>query len=616
MYKRFTIAACAASCLSPCVSLAADQLAAVVVTATRQATRVNELIADVSVIDRETIEQADQSTLLELLGHQPGLEFSANGGPGMASDLRIRGTEGKHALVLVDGLRVSSATLGTISWSRMPLSQIDRIEILRGPASSLYGSDALGGVVQIFTRQGDGPLKLNADFGAGSYGTHSTAIGLSGGLDGLRYAFGLAEFRTAGFSAIVNRASKAYNPDRDGYRLTSMDGSISYAPAPGHEFGIAFLSNKGRNAYDSGFSAASAARDYQSQNDVGAARLYLKNQLAQTWHSTLTYGRSEDNATNYTNRTAASVFRTIQDQWSWQNDVRLPLGHALLAVESLRQDIGGSGSFTLSSRQINSLLGGWHGAVGAHSLQLNLRRDRNSQFGSRTTGNVAYGYQLAPQWRVQGAYGTAFRAPTFNDLYFPNTPGVGAGNPSLQPESSRNTEIGLRFETPTRQASLLYFRNRIENLIQWVETPPGSFFYTPINVASARIDGWSGSYQARAGAWTTSANLNLQRPIDAASGRQLNRRARSFGSLNLGRDNGAWSAGAELQAVGSRWDDVANTVRLGGYALVNLYASYPVGKDWSVHGRINNLFDRNYETARDFGVSGANLFVGLRYAPR
>lgn len=614
MHNRYLIAACAASLASP--SFATEQLATVVVTATRQETRVNEVIADVTVIEREAIEQAAQSTLLELLGRQPGLEFSANGGPGMASDLRIRGSESKHVLVLVDGLRVSSATLGTISWSRMPLSQIERIEILRGPASSLYGSDALGGVVQIFTRRGDGPLKLSADIGTGSYGTNATAVGLSGGQNGWRYALGLAEFRTAGFSAIVNKASKAYNPDRDGYRLSSMDGSVSYAPTAGHELGVSFLSNKGRNSYDSGFSAAGAAKEYQSQTDVGAAKVFLKSQLTQRWHSTLTYGRSEDNATNYTNRAVATVFRTIQDQWSWQNDVRLPVGKALLAVESLRQDIGGTSAYTLSSRTINSLLGGWHGNIGAHSLQLNLRRDRNSQFGARNTGNAAYGYQLAPQWRAHGAYGTAFRAPSFNDLYFPNTPGVGVGNPALLPESSRNAEIGLRFETPTRQASLLYFKNRIENLIQWVETPPGSFFYAPVNVASARIDGWNGSYQARTGAWTTGANLNLQNPVDASSGRQLNRRARNFGALNLGRDNGAWTAGAELQAVGSRWDDVANTVRLGGYALVNLYASYAVDKDWSVYGRINNLFDRNYETARDFGVSGTNLFVGLRYAPR
>lgn len=583
------------------------------VTATRQEQAVSELLSDVSVIQREELEQAGPSTLLDVLSRQPGIEFSSNGGPGMAGDLRIRGTESKHVLVLVDGQRVGSATLGTVSWSRIPLSQIERVEVLRGPASSLYGSDALGGVVQIFTKRGQGPLAVSGDLSFGSYGTRSLAAGLSGEQNGWRYALGLSDYHTAGFSAVRNPRSSAYNPDADGYHLASVNGSLSYAPAKGHEIGVSFLSNKGRNAYDGGFSAVTAARDYQTETDVYAAKVFMKNAISDTWRSTLSAGRSQDKAVSYTNAVMSSIFNTTQEQWAWQNDIKLPLGNALLAVESLRQSISGTSAFTVSARTINSLLAGWNGNLGAHSLQVNLRRDQNSQFGGRNTGNLAYGYRLDKAWRVHGAYGTAFKAPTFNDLYFPNTPFVGVGNPALQPESSRNAELGLRFDNGRSKASLLYFRNRVENLIQWVETPPGSFFYSPVNVASARIQGWTGSYQRHSGNWTLGANLNLQDPKDTASGKQLNRRARQFGTLTLDHVSGPWTAGAELQAVGARWNDVANTQRMGGYSLVNLHATYAVNKDWSLYARVNNLFGKVYETARDFGVPGSSVFVGVRY---
>jgi vitamin B12 transporter len=346
---------------------------------------------------------------------------------------------------------------------------------------------------------------------------------------------------------------------------------------------------------------------------VSAVNAYWKAKVTRAWQSTLSFGRSEDLATNYTDGMTSSIIRTHQEQATWQNDLNFAAGNALIAVETLKQRISGSSTFVLQERSINSLSGGWNSGIGAHSFQINGRHDVNSQFGSRNTGNAAYGYRLASDWRTHIAYGTAFKAPTFNDLYFPFTANVGVGNPNLLPETSRNAEMGLRFDDGTQTASLTYFSNRIKNLIQWQESPVGSFFYTPFNVGEAKINGLTGDYQLKLGSWNLGTNLSLQDPKDAATGKQLNRRARAFGNVRISYTQNEWNFGAELQGTGSRWDDVANTQRMGGYTLVNLYASHALKRDWSVYGRIDNLFDRTYETAKSFGVPGASLTVGLRY---
>lgn len=602
--------------LASAYAQAADvSLAPIMVTATRQSQRVDQLLSDVTVIEHEAIEQAGVANLTDLLARQPGVEVVSNGGPGTASDVRIRGTESTHTVVLLDGMRVGSATLGTISWSRIPLSQIDHIEILRGPASSLYGSDALGGVIQIFTKHGENstPLAMNAEIAAGSYGTNSSAVGMSGAQSGFRYSLNTSKFQTSGFSAITNPKSSSYNPDRDGYQLDSLNGALSYTFAKDQEVGLNFLSNKGMNGYDGGY-LASAAKDYRSETDVGAINVYLKSRITDVWKSTLTAGRSEDLSTSYTDRKMSSIFRTHQDQYTWQNDFDIGTGQALLAAESLQQRVSGTSTFTRTTRTINSLLAGWTGHYGDHSIQVNGRHDQNSQFGTRNTGTAAYGYQLDKEIRLHASFGTAFKAPTFNALYFPFTVGAGVGNPNLLPETSRNAEVGVRFDNGREVASVTYFHNRIQNLIQWTEQPPaGSYFYSPMNVGSARIDGWTMDYQTTLGEWQLGGNLNLQDPVDADSGKRLARRAHSYGALTADYRVGAWKFGAELQGTGNRWNDAANTYRMGGYALVNLTTSYALDKSWNVFGRIDNLFDRPYEVVQYYGTPGVTATVGVRY---
>jgi len=587
--------------LSPSCA-AADE--PVVVTATRQATRSNELLSDVTVISREQIEQAGQTSLVQLLAQQPGIEYSANGGPGANSSIFIRGANSGHTLVLIDGQRYGSVSTGAADFSRLPLAQIERIEILRGPGSSLYGADAIGGVIQIFTRRGEGPARINASTGYGSYGTSDTSLGIAGGNDVVSYSLQGGYYDTRGFSAL--RSSNSYfNPDRDGFRNQSTSGSVALRPAAGHEIGASFLLANGKSLYDSG-----ATGDASNQQDMGSVSLYSRNRVSANWTSTLRVGHSFDDSTSVTTGMADSIFNTRQDQASWQNDVQLPLGRALFAAEYLNQKLSSSSTFTLSERSIKSLLAGWSGNIGNHRLQANVRHDDNSQFGGKTTGSGAYGYQFSPEWRAHASYGTAFKAPSFSNLYFPLTcyPGWGCygGNPDLKPETSRNAEVGTVWEKAGQRVSLTTFRNKVSDLID-------ASLPVPMNVARATLSGTSLSYAGSFGDFSGGVTVDLQRARDDDTGRRLARRADEQLKAHLAWTSGANKFGGEWQVVGDRYDDAANTKKLGGYALLNLFAERRLDAEWTLFARANNVFDRDYAVARDYGVAGANVFVGVRY---
>ena len=609
LYKtRASVAAIITSLFTVLFSNAAypaeAELGQVVVTATRQATRSNELLSDVSVISREEIEKAGQTSLEQLLARQPGIEYTANGGSGTNSSMFIRGASTKQTIVLIDGLRVGSASSGDVAFSRIPLAQIERVEVLRGPASSLYGADAIGGVIQIFTRRGDGATRYNASAGYGTYNTTDATAGVSGSTDKISYSLQAGHYQTSGFNAIRNPANTSYNIDSDGYRNSSHSGSLSFRPAQGHEFGVNVMHSSGTSLYDT----TPKAKDFSNEQIVSTYSAYTRNRLAQAWTSTIRLGRSTDDSTNRTNGIASSVFHTDQDQAAWQNDVKLPVGQALFAVEHLTQKLFSSTVFQVSERTIRSLLGGWNGSLGNHRLQGNLRRDENSQFGGKNTGFAGYGYQLTPDWRTHLSYGTAYRAPSFNELYFPNTFGAAfAGNPNLKPEFARNREIGLNWEKGNHHFSAIYFSNKVTDLIVG---------YPLLNVSSATLAGTSLSYAGSFGSWNGGIAIDIQRPRDDATGKRLIRRADEQLKAYLGYTRGAWNISGEWQLAGDRFDDSANTQRLGGYGLFNLLADYRLEKNWALFARANNVFDKQYELVKDYATPGASIFVGIRYSPQ
>ena len=589
----------------PCISNAAEMvaLAETVVTATRQEARANEVMASVEVIDREAIEQSGQSSITDLLSGHPGIRISTNGGPGSSASIFMRGAESRHTLVLIDGMRINTATTGQPSLEIIPLASVERIEILRGPASFLYGSEAIGGVIQIFTRKGMQGLHPELFVGIGSNNTREVDASLSGGSGRLSYSLGVGYSDTDGINANPDPVKQPfyYQPDRDGYRNTRFNGSVSLGFRTRDEIGATVLRTEGRNHFD----AFGTAYDAYLDKTVTSFGAYMVNELASGWMSTLRVGASEDELQNHDSAAAPSVFRTRQRQFVWQHDVKLPLGSLLAAYEHLEQKADGTTAYTVDSRHINSLLLGWGAKIGSHFVQVNARHDDNSQFGGKTTGHLGYGYQLSPEWRARASISTAFNAPTFNQLYWPDT-GFGGGNPNLKPEKALNREVGLNWERGVHAVSVTYYNNKVRDLISG---------WPPENVDKAKLEGLEVGYSGDVLGYRLAAGVDLLDARDTKTDKRLRRRADQAFFAQLSRKQGAWNWGMDWNAEGRRFDDPANTRKMGGYALLDAFVHYRLARDWRIEARANNLLDKRYETAWGYGTEGVNVFVGLRYTP-
>jgi len=574
----------------------------IVVTATRTPQRTSETLVGVTVISAQEIANAGQQTMAELLQAKAGVEIRSTGGPGQPITLFLRGTNSSHVLVLVDGVRMDNITSGTTALEAIPLESIERIEVLRAPASSLYGSDAIGGVVQIFTKAGKGAPHFTLNAGLGSYNTQNVAAGYSGELGATRFQFQLGQNQSDGFSATNPAATFNYNPDRDPYRDTHFSAKVAQTLSANDEIGGTAFASDGVIHYDAGL----GTDDVKNQK-LRAYSVYSRNRINPVWSSLVKLGQGVDDY-SFVNTSYPSSTRSLQNQASWQNDLKLDRGNLSLGIERLSQKLSSTTPYDKVSRSVNSLFVAYQGDFGAHSLLASARRDDNSQFGAHDSGNLAYGYRFNPAWRATIGAGTAFKAPSFQDLYYP-----GYNNPNLKPERSRNWEAGLRYAEGKQVIEARYFDNRIENLI--VSPPPE---YLPDNVNKARIEGTELVYNGELGGFDLNANLTLQRPRDEATGKRLRSRATEHMSLGVSKPIGDWRLGGELVASGARFDGTteAATSRMGGYGLFNLIARYGISNELSLSARWNNVFDKQYELAQGYNTPGSNLFVSLQYQPR
>ncbi|MCW5652728.1 TonB-dependent receptor [Hydrogenophaga sp.] len=577
-------------------------LAETVVTATRVETRTDAVLSDVVVIDADTLEKSTGRTLSEVLTRAAGLQMTANGGLGKQSGLFVRGTETRHVLLLVDGVRYGSSTAGSASFDNIPLGIIDRIEVLKGPASALYGSDAVGGVVQVFTKQGTKGFHPNASVTLGSYGHRAASAGLSGGTDEVTYSLNLGTVRERGFSATnPGVAFGSHNPDDDGFDQDSVSGSLRWAIAPGWVTSLNFTQADGTTEYDNGPGAFNVRSDVTTR----VAAWGLERKWSADSRTQLKLSRSDDRSTSFT-AADTSRFNTAQTQTTLQHDWNTFAGNVVVGLESIREEVSGTQAYAVNSRTTNAAFAGIQGQAGSHLWQANLRRDRNSQFGGATTGFASYGYQITPNWRPHVAYGTSFKMPSFNTLYYVSP--FFNGNPTTQPERGKNSELGLTYTQGLHEVKLTRFDNRVRGFI--------TLQPAVANVPRARMEGWSLSYAGASGPWTWSANLELLDARNLANRLKLQRRADESLTFALDRQSGAWTWGASLQALSDRFDNAANTVRLPGFATLDLYTRYQVAKDWSVNLRLNNLADKVYETAAGYNQPGRAAYVTLDWKPR
>lgn len=611
--KKPLVVALAALSFLPITSFAAEETEAIVVTATRQASRASEILSDVTVISQEDIQNAPQTTLGELLAQQPGVEINSNGGEGTAAGIFIRGAKSGHTLFLLDGQRISSATLGTTNYGSIPLELIERIEILRGPASSLYGSDAIGGVVQVFTRKGKpGAPAAFADLGYGDFDTSRVSAGFAGATESSRYQLSLASIHSGGIST-TKPASNNYRSDLDPFDRDSLSGGLEFDLNPANTVGFDILHSEIRKRTDSQF-------NYSTRNEqtLESYSTFWRHKVNTAWNSTVRAGNARDEDRSIADGALSSIFRTEQDQFLWQNDWQLGQGKFFTSIEHLRQRVASGGpdvtDFSNKERGIDSVATGWLQRYGNSTVQLSMRQDQNTQFGGHRTETVGYGYQFTDHWRGSTSYGTGFKAPAMNDLYYQGTDG-NHGNPHLKPETSVNQEASLHFETLKQHFWLTYFENRIQNLIDW-SFDPVTYVYAPSNINQALITGTTAGYQQNwVGGWRLNATATLQNPRDIQTGSQLNSRAREHGKVGLTRSTGDWQWTAEAQAQGNRYNDAQNTPsqKMGGYTLANAQIAYQLEKNWTAYARLNNIFNRDYELAYGYNTPGANVFVGIRY---
>lgn len=572
-----------------------------VVTATRTSQSIAANLAAVTVIDRRTIERLQATDTLDVLRRTPSVNIVNNGGPGKSSSIGLRGTSSDHVLVLIDGVRVGSATSGNAALQNLPLEQIERIEIVRGPRSSLYGSEAIGGVIQIFTRSGrEGSPRPWASLTAGSRNHHQGAAGVSGSARNAWYNLGVSSLSTRGIDARPGRG----DPDNDGYHELSGNLKLGYRFANGLEIEGHALESHSNNDYDSG---------YKANVDTVIRTHGLNARFAPTdsWNVSLQAARSEDNSQNFSGSQRTSRFDTRRDSLGWQNDIELARGHLLtVGYDHLKDQVGSTVSYNESQRTNHGYYVQYLAQVGVHEWQFGLRHDDNEQFGQHTTGNIGYGLHISDSLQFVASYGTAFKAPTFNQLYYP-----GFGNADITEESSRNIEAGLRGQHDWGTWSATAFRNEVDDLIATVSLGGGMSLAE--NVDRAVIKGIELELASDWLGWDWNTNLTLQDPTNRSSragqGDLLQRRSEQLFNLDVSRRFGSVRVGATLHAEGRRWDNAANTVDMHGYNTVDVQAEYWFSHAWRVQARVSNLFDTDYETAASYQQPGRAGYLTLRY---
>ncbi|WP_409523872.1 TonB-dependent receptor domain-containing protein [Nitrincola sp. MINF-07-Sa-05] len=563
----------------------------IVVTATLAPRTADDSLASVTVIDQEQIRLQQPRDLIDLVKGQPGVDFSSNGGFGKTTSVYTRGAGGDSTLLLVDGIRLQTATTGGASWQFLTPGLFERFEIVRGPRGSLYGADASGGVIQGFLPDGQGEPRVDLTLGGGSFNSKQAMAGFSGHQDNTRFNFIANHYRTDGIEIREGQGRKGYDNTTGLVRL-------GHTFDNGADVSGLIMSGRGNTEFVGGNS------DYRIQ----VAGLNTTLPLNDHWVSRLQLSESRDDNTSY--ETSRYNFDTKSHRLRWENTVWAG-HHELIGGIELVQDKVDTSSYGSISRDNHALFGQGLFHFNPINLQLSLRYDDNEVYGDKTTGALALGYELDQQHTLRASYGTAFRAPSFNDLYWP-----GSGNLDLNPETSDTIELGARGQYQALFWDLAIYEANYKNLINWAPTPSGLF--SPQNIDRARIRGIELAAGTQIQNWTLRAALTGTDPIDRADNTRLQRRTSKSARLDADTRMGDWTFGATVIAQGSRYNARRNNDKMPGYGLLNLRAGWEFARNWSAVVTLDNVLDKEYVTTRGFGGwdyknPGRSGFLTLRY---
>ncbi|QIZ76263.1 TonB-dependent receptor domain-containing protein [Ferrimonas lipolytica] len=579
-------------------AVAADFDDVMVVTGDRFESSAEYQLAVVNVIDRAEIDQISPKSVTELLQTVPGVSVQSNGGAGTQSSISIRGTGSTHALVLVDGVRISSATLGSVSFSSLSPEQIERIEIVKGPRAAVWGSDAIGGVVQIFTRKLDqGDWYAAAEVGSDSYLRTSAGIGIGNS------------------SLTINReTSDGYDvkddseSDDDGYERLSV--ALRGDQAINDQFSLSWVGqlNDGDYDYDNVYSDWMTGELIQGHNE-SEYKNHMWNLAGQyqteLWTSRLEVAQARDfneQVINGNKSLGTNIYETRRDQISWSNQVNLAQLTLNGGVDWYNESV--KGDYAVDERDVWGVFGLARYDVGAWLLEAAIRYDDVEKIDSEVTYNSSIAYRFDDQWRLTGSYGTGFRAPSFNDLYWPFS-----GNPDLVSENSDNYELGLHYGGNNVAGYISVFYNQIEDMIAWA--PDASGNWLPANINEAEILGAELFVEFSTYGFNHKVAYTYLDAEDSKANEEL-----------IGRSEHEFD-----YSVGYNWDkfDVLLSYHLQGesyngydeyldtYHDVDLSVGYAFANNWEVRAKFDNLLDEEIISKADYFEPGTQWFVSLTY---
>lgn len=585
------------------------ELAPIVVTASRTAQLQGNALGDVSVIDSATIERAGQSSVTDLLSREHGIQISDNGGAQTPTSIFIRGAESKHTLVLIDGIRINSAVQGAVNLNAIAPSQIERIEIVRGAGSSLYGAEAIGGVINIITKKGqtDKAIALWANMGLGGNDTVKSSAGISGAHQGFNYSLSGSIADSSGFDATNTRAgSFIENPDIDGYKSHDIAGRLGYAFNDEHRIDAFLLSGYIDGDYDEGGSPQLRDHAITKQQVLG---LSSTHKPTRNWTSTLNLNESRESVESHTPNsfTPYTYYQSTLRTYSWQNDIQLSDTQSITTLlEHARENIKNSIRLPVTRRNTNSVAFIYRYQNDKHNVQASVRNDHQSKTVKRTTGGVGYDYQLNEAWSIGTSANTGFKVPSFTDLYHPTY----GGNANLKPETSTNVEARTAYRYESGGVMLTAYQNRIKNLLAYDSN------YQMANINKVRINGISLSADHQFEALKVWASADFTNPRNKVTNERLQRRAAQQYKLGADYAYQQLLVGAEYSWTSKR-SDFDNlhygTTTTGSYHLLNLTAEYPLTKSMTAQVRWNNVFNKDYELASGYNTPGSTIFINLAW---
>lgn len=593
--------------------MAADEavrIGEVVVTATKIEEAIEETTSDVIVINSEEIKKMNTQFVSDVLRGVAELNLTQNGGAGKQAAVILRGGNTEHTLVMIDGVKVKSTTTGTFDFSGLNVDDIERIEIVKGPQSTIYGSEAMAGVVNIITKKGKGAPKIVASFEAGSYGTYKPSATVSGGYKGMDYRLTAAYFNSDGIS------SAKKGTENDGYENASISGKLGFKPTDKTDIEIS-----GRYYYDRSDLDAFGSDDLNYVQHGNHHMLSGKGKLYffDIWEQVLALSTVEDSLkyrdpdTSYNNADIITKINTVD----WQNNLYISEAYTLTLGAEFREESGENKGVFDESVNNKALYLNNKAKLFNDDLVVNagLRMDDHETFGEETTYRIGAVYNIKQaSLTLKTSYGTGFRAPTLNELFY-NDPWGSSGNLNLKPEKSSSWEAGIEKEIVEDKSSLslTYFDQKYDDLIDWVETPPGSWLYSPQNISKAEVKGFEASASAKVtDDVTVRSSYTYLDTEDKETGERLRRRPKDKVSISAEYSGEPVTLLAEYIFVGKVFDS-SSVGNLGSYSLVNLSGTCKLKKGASLFARVDNLLDTDYETAGGYGTPGLSAYAGLKF---